>query len=58
MLKRKEVDICEALPFDFVEEEGTTFALDDNTADGAVHRVPCRSVYGAVDDGHQGTSRY
>lgn len=39
------------LLFDFVEEDGTTFVLYDDPAAGEERRVPCRSVYGAVDPG-------
>lgn len=40
-----------ALPFDFVEEDGTTFVLYDDPADGEVRRAPCGSVYGDVAAG-------
>lgn len=35
-----------AIPFDFVTEDGTTFVLYDDPADGALRRVPCVPVYG------------
>jgi hypothetical protein len=42
-----------AIPFDFDTEDGTTFVLYDDPADGAVRRLPCVPVYG-IDEATSG----